>query len=60
MAKDYVPAGTLSKTSIMLETPEQVVRNMEKVRAAGVDVMTFGQYMRPSKRHIPVSEYIIP
>nr|POE90859.1 lipoyl synthase, mitochondrial [Quercus suber] len=60
MAKDYVPAGTLAKTSIMLETPEQVVRNMEKVRPAGVDVMTFGQYMRPSKRHMPVSEYITP
>ena len=63
MAKDYAPAGTLAKTSIMLgygETPEQVVRTMEKMRAAGVDVMTFGQYMRPSKRHMPVSEYIIP
>ena len=63
MAKDYAPAGTLTKTSIMLgcgETPEQVVRTMEKVRAAGVDVMTFGQYMRPSKRHMPVSEYITP
>ncbi|XP_030949594.1 plant intracellular Ras-group-related LRR protein 7-like [Quercus lobata] len=36
-AKDYAPAGTLAKTSIMLgygETPEQVVRTMEKVRAA--------------------------
>ncbi|CAN1231503.1 Lipoyl synthase, mitochondrial [Linum perenne] len=42
------------------ETPEQVVKTMEKVRAAGVDVMTFGQYMRPSKRHMPVSEYITP
>ncbi|OIS98147.1 PREDICTED: lipoyl synthase 2, mitochondrial-like [Nicotiana attenuata] len=63
MAKDYAPAGTLTKTSIMLgcgETPEQVVKTMEKVRAAGVDVMTFGQYMRPSKRHMPVSEYITP
>ena len=63
MAKDYAPAGTLTKTSIMLgcgETPEQVVRTMEKVRAAGVDVMTFGQYMRPSKHHMPVSEYITP
>ncbi|XAR55471.1 Lipoyl synthase [Bertholletia excelsa] len=63
MAKDYAPAGTLTKTSIMLgcgETPDQVVRTMEKVRAAGVDVMTFGQYMRPSKRHMPVSEYITP
>ncbi|XP_024020991.1 lipoyl synthase 2, mitochondrial [Morus notabilis] len=63
MAKDYAPAGTLTKTSIMLgcgETPDQVVKTMEKVRAAGVDVMTFGQYMRPSKRHMPVSEYITP
>ena len=63
MAKDHAPAGTLTKTSIMLgcgETPEQVVRTMEKVRAAGVDVMTFGQYMRPTKRHMPVSEYITP
>ncbi|KAK9152627.1 hypothetical protein Sjap_000107 [Stephania japonica] len=63
MAKEYAPAGTLTKTSIMLgcgETPEQVLKTMEKVRAAGVDVMTFGQYMRPSKRHMPVSEYITP
>ncbi|MFQ6665580.1 hypothetical protein Gotur_032276 [Gossypium turneri] len=63
MAKEYAPAGTLTKTSIMLgcgETPDQVVKTMEKVRAAGVDVMTFGQYMRPSKRHMPVSEYITP
>ncbi|KAK4762239.1 hypothetical protein SAY87_030123 [Trapa incisa] len=63
MAKRYSPAGTLTKTSIMLgcgETLDQVVRTMEKVRAAGVDVMTFGQYMRPSKRHMPVSEYITP
>ncbi|XP_051135252.1 lipoyl synthase 2, mitochondrial [Andrographis paniculata] len=63
IAKDYAPQGTLTKTSIMLgcgETPDQVVQTMEKVRAAGVDVMTFGQYMRPSKRHMPVSEYITP
>lgn len=62
-AKSSAPAGTLTKTSIMLgcgETPDQVVRTMEKVRSAGVDVMTFGQYMRPSKRHMPVSEYITP
>lgn len=63
MAKEYAPAGTLTKTSIMLgcgETPDQIVKTMEKVRAAGVDVMTFGQYMRPSKRHMPVSEYVTP
>ncbi|XP_039065819.1 lipoyl synthase, mitochondrial-like [Hibiscus syriacus] len=63
MAKEYAPAGTLTKTSIMLgcgETPNQVVKTMEKVRAAGVDVMTFGLYLRPSKRHMPVLEYITP
>ncbi|KAL2932172.1 Lipoyl synthase mitochondrial, partial [Bienertia sinuspersici] len=63
LAKEYAPAGTLTKTSVMLgcgETPDQVVNTMEKVRAAGVDVMTFGQYMRPTKRHMPVSEYITP
>ncbi|XP_062110213.1 lipoyl synthase 2, mitochondrial-like [Humulus lupulus] len=63
MAKDQAPAGTLTKTSIMLgcrETPDQVMKTMEKVRAAGVDVMTFGQYMRPSKRHMHASEHITP
>lgn len=63
MAKDYAPPGTFTKTSIMLgcgETPEQVLRAMEKVRAAGVDVMTFGQYMRPSRKHMPVTEYVTP
>lgn len=57
-AKDYVPDGTLTNTSIMLgceEMADQVVNTMEKVRIAGVHVMTFGQYMRPSKRHMPVS-----
>jgi lipoyl synthase len=42
------------------DTPEQVISTMEKVRAAGVDVITFGQCMRPSKRHMPVSEYVTP
>ncbi|EOA32189.1 hypothetical protein CARUB_v10015445mg [Capsella rubella] len=63
MAKDHAHAGTLTKTYVMLgcgETPDQVVKTMEKVRAAGVDVMTFGQYMRPSKRHMPVAEYVTP
>ncbi|GLJ26983.1 hypothetical protein SUGI_0528560 [Cryptomeria japonica] len=63
MAKSFAPPGTLTKTSIMLgcgETPAQVIKTMENVRKAGVDVMTFGQYMRPTKRHMPVSEYVTP
>lgn len=63
MAKAMAPAGTLTKTSVMLgcgETPSQVLRTMDKVRAAGVDVITFGQYMRPTKKHMPVSEFVTP
>ncbi|MCO5561072.1 hypothetical protein L7F22_014693 [Adiantum nelumboides] len=63
MAKFMAAPGTLTKTSIMLgcgETPAQVIRTMERVKDAGVDVMTFGQYMRPTKRHMPVSEYVTP
>ncbi|KAH7438508.1 hypothetical protein KP509_04G018100 [Ceratopteris richardii] len=63
MAKSMAAPGTLTKTSIMLgcgETPAQIIKTMERVRDAGVDVMTFGQYMRPTKRHMPVSEYVTP
>lgn len=63
MAKSMAAPGTLTKTSIMLgcgETPSQIIKTMESVRDAGVDVMTFGQYMRPTKGHMPVSEYVTP
>ncbi|KAK1327094.1 hypothetical protein QJS10_CPA01g02327 [Acorus calamus] len=42
------------------KTPDKVIGTMEKVRAADVDVMTFGQYMKPSKWHMPVSENVTP
>eukprot|EP00897_Mesotaenium_endlicherianum_P011045 jgi/Mesen1/996/ME000120S00155 len=63
LAKQAGPPGLFTKTSIMLgcgETPEQILSTMEKVREAGVDVMTFGQYMRPTRKHMPVSEYVTP
>tara|TARA_B110000459_G_C16530092_1_gene456760 strand:- start:297 stop:1187 length:891 start_codon:yes stop_codon:yes gene_type:complete len=53
----------ITKTSIMLglgETRTQVVNALELLRAADVDVVTFGQYMRPTKRHLPVQEYVTP
>ena len=53
----------ITKTSLMLglgETRAQVVRALELLRDAGVDVVTFGQYMRPTKRHLPVVEYLTP
>jgi len=53
----------ITKTSFMLglgETPDEVAAACSELRAIGVDVVTFGQYMRPSKRHIPVVEYVTP
>ena len=55
--------GVITKTSIMLgvgETDEEVRRTLEDLRAVSVDVVTFGQYMRPTKRHMKVAEYIHP
>jgi lipoic acid synthetase len=55
--------GCLTKTSIMLglgETDEQVRQTMKDLRAVDVDVVTFGQYLQPTKKHIPVKEYVTP
>jgi len=53
----------LTKTSIMLgcgETADQVVAALRKLRETGVDVVTLGQYMRPTKKHMAVAEYVTP
>ncbi|KAI0867540.1 lipoic acid synthetase [Hypoxylon argillaceum] len=55
--------GIITKTSIMLGLGEQeheVVAALRDLRAAGVDVVTFGQYMRPTKRHLQVEKYVTP
>jgi lipoic acid synthetase len=59
------PRGSdiLAKTSIMCglgETEEEVIAAMTEVRNAGCDVITFGQYLQPSPRHIEVTEYVAP
>ena len=53
----------ITKTSLMLglgETEEQLWQTLRELREDGVDVVTFGQYMRPTKRHMPVHEYVSP
>lgn len=52
-----------TKSSIMLglgETNEEVVQTMQDLRTAEVDVLTLGQYLRPTERHLSVVEYISP
>ncbi|MBT8181861.1 MAG: lipoyl synthase [Eudoraea sp.] len=52
-----------TKSGIMLGLGEQeseVIETMEDLRKAKVDVLTIGQYLQPSKRHLPVKEFIVP
>ena len=61
-AKSFKPS-LVTKTSIMLglgETREQVIQTMKDCRASGVDVVTLGQYLRPTPRHHPVRRYVPP
>ncbi|CEP64109.1 lipoate synthase LALA0_S10e02476g [Lachancea lanzarotensis] len=61
-AKKTVPT-LITKTSLMLglgETDDQVLQTLKDLRAIGCDIVTFGQYMRPTKRHMKVVEYVNP
>ena len=52
-----------TKTSVMLglgETDDEVERTMDDARAVGVDIFTMGQYLQPSKKHLPVAEFVTP
>ncbi|KAG8910542.1 hypothetical protein FRC01_006268 [Tulasnella sp. 417] len=53
----------VTKTSIMLgvgETEEQLLDALKELRKSNVDVVTFGQYMRPTKKHMKVDRYVEP
>ncbi|KAG6190477.1 hypothetical protein E4U46_007877 [Claviceps purpurea] len=55
--------GIITKTSIMLGLGEQeheVMDALRQLRGADVDIVTFGQYMRPTKRHLKVEKYVNP
>jgi len=42
------------------ETEEEVFQTLRDLRAVDVDVVTIGQYLQPSKKHLPVSSFITP
>ena len=62
MVKDRDPSR-YTKSSIMLglgETDGEVLRALQDLRGVGCDVVTFGQYLQPTKRHLKVEEYVLP
>lgn len=61
-AKNYRP-DVLTKTSLMLglgETDEEIIQCMDDLRAARVDILTFGQYLQPTANHYPIDRYVSP
>jgi lipoic acid synthetase len=61
-AKRHRP-GVLTKSSLMLglgETAEELFAAMDDLRAAGCDLLTLGQYLRPTVNHLPVARFVTP
>lgn len=55
--------GMRTKSGVMLglgETEAEVIETMEDLRSVNVDILTLGQYLQPTTRHLPVVEFITP
>lgn len=55
--------GIRTKSGIMLglgEKDEEVIKTMQDLRNVGVSIMTIGQYLQPTTKHLPVAEYVHP
>lgn len=61
-ARHFRPA-VLTKTSLMLglgESDEEIAHTMDDLRGAGVDLLTLGQYLRPTVNHLPIERFVTP
>jgi lipoic acid synthetase len=61
--KSKLGAGIYTKSGMMLglgETEAEVLVAMEDLRAANCDILTLGQYLQPTLKHLRVEEYITP
>ena len=61
--KYIADSGVVTKSGIMAglgETREEVFELMDDLRSAGVTVLTIGQYLQPTRKHLPVKEYVTP
>jgi lipoic acid synthetase len=55
--------GMRTKSGVMLglgESHQEVLETMEDLRSVGLDVITLGQYLQPTPKHLPVAEFITP
>lgn len=55
--------GFATKTGIMVgigEADDEVLQTMRDIRAVGVDIMTIGQYLQPTREHLPIERWVTP
>ncbi|MEN9742847.1 MAG: lipoyl synthase [Bacteroidota bacterium] len=55
--------GMRTKSGVMLglgETEEEVIETMQDLRAVQVDILTLGQYLQPTPKHLPVAQFVEP
>lgn len=55
--------GMRTKSGVMLglgETEEEVIESMQDLRSVGVDILTLGQYLQPTPKHLPVADFVTP
>ena len=55
--------GMRTKSGVMLglgETEEEIIETMTDLRSVGVDILTLGQYLQPTPKHLPIQEFITP
>lgn len=55
--------GMKTKSGIMLglgETHEEIIETMEDLRSVQVDILTLGQYLQPTAKHLPIAEFVTP
>jgi lipoic acid synthetase len=60
--KHYGP-GIFTKSGLMVglgESNEEVLQTLQDLRSVGCDIVTIGQYLQPSRRHLEVHEYVSP
>jgi lipoic acid synthetase len=61
--KQRAPASTHTKSGLMLglgETHDEVITALDDLRHSGCDILTLGQYLQPTPRHLPVVEFVPP
>ncbi len=55
--------GMRTKSGVMLglgETDQEIIETMQDLRAVGVDILTLGQYLQPTPKHLPIAEFVEP